>query len=388
MSSIKDRLIEKAARAHRPIMSAFELLPVCNLKCKMCYVRKSMEDVRKEGGIKDAKWWLSVAKDAADCGLLYPLLTGGEPFLHPEFKEILSGMLKMGLQVSINSNGTLIDRKWAEFLSKNCPTRINITLYGASEETYRNLCGDGGAFRRVREAVELLKEYGIPFKFNASITPDNVQDIEKMIAYAKEQDAPIQVATYMFPPIRRDSSMVGQNSRLSPDEAALARVLADYAQTNPDWFIAQAERYQRFVPLEEEPWKMGQTGEKGMRCRAGLCSLWVDWQGNFMNCGMYGSVKTNLEGKTFKEAWDEVVEQTANVRYAPDCLSCPNEPLCHPCIAMINNECGSHSGRPEYMCQMNASLAKYYDQFVREHYPDRISNIVITQDEFEDSCEI
>lgn len=388
MQSIKDRLLEKAARARMPIMSAFELLPACNLKCKMCYVRKSWDEVRKEGGLKDAKWWLSVAKEAADCGLLYPLLTGGEPFLHPEFAEILSGMLDMGLQVSINSNGTMINEKWAQFLSEHCPIRINITMYGASEETYKNLCGDGTAFLKMQDGVRLLKKYGIPFKFNASITPDNVHEIDKMIAYAKSQEAPIQVATYMFPPVRRDSAMIGQNERLSPDEAALARVTADYLQTNPEWFVAQAMRYTKFVPLEEKPWEQGKTGEKGMRCRAGLCSLWVDWQGNFTNCGMYGSVQTSLEGKTFKEAWDEVVEETANVRYSPDCLACPNEPLCHPCIAMLNNECGSHKGRPEYMCQMNQSLAKYYAEFVQEHYPEQKSNVVITQEQRVDSCEI
>lgn len=378
MQSIRDRLLEKAARSHLPIMSSFELLPVCNLNCKMCYVRKSMDDVRKEGGYKNAEWWLDVARDAADCGLLYPLLTGGEPFLHPEFEKILEGMLKMGLQVSINSNGTLIDRDWSMFLSKNCPTRINITLYGASEDTYQNLCGDGNAFYNVQKAVELLKEYKIPLKFNASITPDNVQDIEKMISYAKEQSVPIQVATYMFPPIRRDSTMIGRNARLSPDEAALARVTADYLQTNPNWFIAQATRFQSFVPLKQRPWEHGKLYDKGMHCRAGLCSLWVDWQGNFMNCGMYGSAKISLEGKSFKQAWDEVVAQTAKVRYSPDCLCCPNEPLCHPCIAMINNECGGHSGRPEYMCLMNQASAKYYQQFLEKYYINRESDIVIT----------
>lgn len=388
MPSIKDRLIEKAARAQLPIMSAFELLPVCNLNCKMCYVRKSMKDVREEGGLKSASWWLNVAQEAAACGLLYPLLTGGEPFLHPEFTEILEGMLKMGLQVSINSNGTMIDKEWAEFLHKNCPTRINITLYGASEETYRNLCGDGKAFYKVQQAVELLKEYKIPIKFNASITPDNVQDLEKMISYAKEQEIPIQAATYMFPPVRRDSSMIGKNERLSPEEAAKARVMADYLQTDPNWFLAQAARFQKFVPLEQRPWEQGEPYEKGMRCRAGLCSLWVDWQGNFTNCGMYGSVKTSLEGKTFKDAWDEVVKQTAEIRYSPDCLSCPNEPLCHPCIAMIQNECGAHMGRPEYLCRMNQASALYYKQFSDEKYTGKKSTINITQEDLGDSCEI
>ena len=387
MDSIRDRILEKASRGRIPVISAFELLPVCNLSCRMCYVRKSMAEVRAAGGLKDGKWWLDLARDAAECGLLYPLLTGGEPLLHPDFKEIYLGLLDLGMQVSINSNGTLIDREWAEFFGKYLPTRINITLYGASEESYRNLCGDGSAYRKVREAVALLKEYGVRIKFNASITPQNAHDVEALISYAKEQNVPIQVATYMFPPLRRDESLVGQNDRLAPEAAALARVTADYLQGDPEWFLAHAERYRRFVPLEDRPWEQGSTYEKGMRCRAGLCSIWVDWQGNLMNCGMYSSVKIMREGKPFREAWNEVVAQTAAVRYSPACLGCPNEHLCHPCIAMIQNECGHHYGRPEYMSQMHQAMAHYYDQFAREHYPNRTSKVVIVQDPM-DTCEL
>lgn len=387
MSKVQDRLYEKAARAHIPIMCSFELLPVCNLSCKMCYVRKSMDYVRSHGGLKDADWWLSLAREGAAHGLLYPLLTGGEPFLHPEFDRIYTGMLELGLQVSINTNGTLIDRQRAEFLSRYRPTRINLTLYGASEAAYERLCGSAAAFHKVRQAVALLKEYGIRLKFNASITPDNVADLPAMIAFAKEQDCPLQVATYMFPPLRRDSSMVGQNARLSPEDAALARVTADFLQNEPLWFAAQAMRYREFMPLEKTPWEMGVPVEEGMRCRAGLCSLWVDWQGNFSNCGMYPSVHVGFEGASFREQWDRVVRETAEVRYTAACFGCPNRPLCHPCIAMIHNECGSHEGRPEYMCRMNEALSRYYDQFLREHYPDILPPADIPQMSA-DICEI
>lgn len=387
MKTVQDRLYEKASYAHIPIMCAFELLPVCNLSCKMCYVRKSMDYVRSNGGLKNADWWLALAKDGAAHGLLYPLLTGGEPFLHPEFDRIYTGMLDMGLQVSINTNGTLIDRSRAEFLNRYRPTRINMTLYGASEATYERLCGNGKAFHKVHQAVELLKEFGIPLKFNASITPDNVADLPEMIAFAKAHDCPIQVATYMFPPLRRDSSMVGQNDRLSPEDAALARVTAEFLQNEPVWFVTQAARYREFRPLEQKPWEMGISSEEGMRCRAGLCSLWVDWQGNFSNCGMYPSVNVDHTEGTFREHWDRIVRETAEVRYHAACFSCPNRPLCHTCIAMIYNECGSHTGRPEYMCRMNEALSHYYGQFVREHYPDIIPNLSIPQAP-SDTCEI
>lgn len=376
MDKIRERLWEKAGKMKIPLTGAFELLPVCNLSCKMCYVRKDMKEVREKGGLINGKQWLEFAADAKKEGLLFPLLTGGEPFLHPDFQEILFGMQEMGMQVSINSNGTMIDEAMAEWLGKHCPVRINITLYGANEKTYENLCGNGDAFVRVHHAVELLKKNGVPIKFNTSITPENVEDLDDIIAYAKKVESPIQIATYMFPPIRRDSTMVGKNSRLAPEAAGYARVKADFLQNEPDWFRVQAKRFSQFVPIEKNPFTMNQNEQKmKMICRAGLCSFWIDWQGNLINCGMYASAKTSLKEKTFHSAWKELVEKTAEVRYAPACGTCLNQKLCHPCIAMVSNECGDINGRPEYLCQMNQAAARYYREFAEKYYPEEMKKI-------------
>ena len=208
------------------------------------------------------------------------------------------------------------------------------------------------------------RDAAIGRKFNTSITPENVNDLEAIIAYAKSVDSPIQVATYMFPPVRRDAGMVGQNHRLTPEEAALARVKADWLQNEPLWFLGQAERYRRFVPVTEEMLaKQAAAPAEEMHCRAGRCSFWVDWQGNIANCGMYPSVRFPLAGQSFAEAWKRVVEETNQVRYSPVCTNCPNYRLCHACIAMVYNECGDHSGRPDYLCRMNAAAARYYQEF-------------------------
>lgn len=387
MNTIRERLSAKAAHNKIPLISAFELLPVCNLNCKMCYVRKPMSEVHKAGGLKDAAWWLGIAKEAKECGLLYPLLTGGEPFLHPQFFEILEGMSNMGLQVSVNSNGTLIDRNVAKRLSQTPPLRINLTLYGASAKTYEALCGDASAYDRVLRAVEFLKEYHIPVKFNASITPDNVQDMETMIAYAQEQECPIQVATYMFPPIRRDHTQVGKNERLTPEKAAFAKVHSDYLQNSPEWFVAQSSRFQTFVPLETLSFGEKSETSMKMKCRAGVCSFWIDWQGNLTNCGMYGSANISIKDKNFEDAWKELTALTEQVKYQPVCAACPNESLCHPCIAMIHNECGNLNGRPEYMCQMNQALAKYYKEYTKKYYFN-ILKADIKQEQPKDICEL
>ncbi len=366
MANIRDRLWEKAGKEGFPLTAAFELLPVCNLSCKMCYVRKSMKEVQQEGGLKDGKWWLEKAKEASSYGLLFPLLTGGEPFLHPDFRQILTGMQDMGMQVSINSNATLIDRETAKWLGNHVPNRINITLYGASEKTYENLCGDGNAYKKVCDAVQWLKEYQVPVKFNTSITPQNVQDLEEMIRFAKKVESPIQAAYYMFPPVRRNQDMIGQNDRLTPEEAGLARVKADFLQGEPEWFVGMAKRFSYFVPLEKCNLQPDENVKMKMSCRAGHCSFWLDWQGNMRNCGMYSSVTLSTENRDFGEVWKELREQTHKVRYAPVCTVCPNQPLCHSCIAMVANECGDINGKPEYLCRMNQAAAKYYQEYLKK----------------------
>ncbi|MGM9681441.1 MAG: radical SAM protein [Eubacteriales bacterium] len=358
---IRDRLWEKAGRQGIPLAGSFELLPLCNLSCKMCYVRKSAAEVQAAGGLLNGDRWLALAREAADLGMLFPLLTGGEPFLHPDFRQILSGMLDMGMQVSVNTNATMIDAETAEWLSVHRPIRLNITLYGASGETYQRLCGSADAFEKVRNAVKYLKKYKLPVKFNTSITPYNADDLEAMMSYAKSVGSPIQVATYMFPPIRRNADMVGQNDRLTPEEAGRLRVKADFLQSDPDWFCGQAERFSHFLPLEEALNRQD-ISEEGMeiRCRAGRSSLWIDWQGDLLNCGMYGSVKFSLKDRKLSDVWQEMVEQTRQLRYSPACKNCANRILCHPCIAMVSNECGDRNGRPDYLCRMNESAAKYY----------------------------
>ena len=129
---ITEYLHAKAARQGIPLSGTFELTPLCNMNCRMCYVRMSREQQEAIRPLRTAAQWLELGRQAKEQGLLYLLLTGGEPFLRPDFREILAGLHQMGLLISINSNGTLIDESVVRWLKETPPVRINITLYGAS----------------------------------------------------------------------------------------------------------------------------------------------------------------------------------------------------------------------------------------------------------------
>ena len=107
----------------------------------MCYVRKSAREVCELGGLQPLEFWLKVAEQARDAGMLSPLLTGGETFLYPRIRELYQAMYQMGMEISINSNGSCITEETVAWLREMPPSRINITLYGGSNETYERLCG-------------------------------------------------------------------------------------------------------------------------------------------------------------------------------------------------------------------------------------------------------
>ena len=98
----------KGRKLGLPVSGSFELTARCNFNCPMCYVHLTQEQVDACGRELTASQWLEIAREARDRGMLYVLLTGGEPLMRKDFFEIYRGMKELGLVVSVNSNGSMI----------------------------------------------------------------------------------------------------------------------------------------------------------------------------------------------------------------------------------------------------------------------------------------
>ena len=354
-ATMTNYLHTKASRNGMPLSGTFELTPCCNMACKMCYVRKTKEEQEKIAPLRTAKEWLELGKTAREQGMLYLLLTGGEPFLRPDFQEILSGLHRMGLLISINSNGTLIDEETVEWLKETPPVRINITLYGASDETYARLCGNPKGFTQTARAIRLLKEAGIQVKINCSVTPYNVDDLEGIYAFAREEGLLVQATSYMFPPLRRDTSMVGQNDRFSPQEAAYQSACILALDLGEDEFLRRVSRDESLAfpqEIEEDCPEIDGEGD-GIRCRAGKCSFWITWDGRMLPCGMFpeGNAQ-NVFQIGFEKAWEQVHEEALAIRLPAKCSGCTLRDQCKACAAMVMTESGNFHTVPEYRCKM------------------------------------
>ena len=98
MARVSDYLYRKASVNKIPLNGCFELSPVCNFSCRMCYVRKTVSQIHQEGReIIGWKQWLALAEECYKEGTLYLLLTGGEPFFIHILKNCTSGSTRWDL---------------------------------------------------------------------------------------------------------------------------------------------------------------------------------------------------------------------------------------------------------------------------------------------------
>jgi len=236
------------------------------------------------------------------------------------------------------------------------PSRINLTLYGASDETYARLCGKKDGFTRAARAIELLQDAGIQVKINVSLTPHNADDLEGIYAFCKERGLLISATSYMFPPLRRDETCIGQNDRFSPEDAAYYSAKIESLLNGEEAFLKHAEEgnFAELATAADEDCGLDCTGEGDViRCRAGKCTGWVTWEGKLLACGMIPDDNApNVFDIGYMNAWKAVTAETDKIRLPAACRDCSVKNTCKACAAMVYTESGDFHTVPEYRCRM------------------------------------
>lgn len=354
-AQIRRALTLKCASAGVPVSGTFELTPRCNLTCKMCYVRMTPEEMGLIGRERTAKEWLWLAEAAKDAGMTFLLLTGGEPTLRKDFLEIYEGLAKMGISISINTNGTLFTPELKELFHRLPPAQINITLYGVSQEEYTELCGNPKAYDQVIDALDWLREEGILVHLNSTMIPGNIDRWEAFEEFAKDRELELRMTTYCFPPLRRGKCK--EFTRLTPEEAGELSVKDMLYRDGVETVRRRKENLQK--QLNSCKLDIGDP----IQCMAAKSQFWINWDGSMVPCGMLDIPKVNPFEDGFANAWTRLQEETDAIRLCPECASCPDKHTCMNCAAVVYTETGRFDGKPEYMCRMNQAYREALDKY-------------------------
>lgn len=276
--------------------------------------------------------WKKAIDEAADAGLMYALITGGEPLLHKNFEKIYLEIYSKGIISVLNTNGYLLDDAKIDFLKITPPSRINITLYGTDNKIYKDLCGVSNGFSQVEKNIKELKQEGFNLSLNMTFVKSNIMAMEDMVRFAQQNNLPVRPTTYIFP-----SSESETKERLPAEEAAKSAVKLYYLTHSEE----ELKKYAENVFLKHEAALKEKNAELlcGTTCRAGKSSYWIHSDGSLGFCGMKSTEnELNVFKTSFNSAWEQAVKSADEVKNFDACSNCEYRFVCKRCYAMLATE--------------------------------------------------
>jgi radical SAM protein with 4Fe4S-binding SPASM domain len=351
---IWDRMKERRA----PIAFDLEVTARCNNDCRHCYINLPAGDHDARSRELTLAEIERIAGEAVSLGAMWCLLTGGEPLLRDDFFEIYLALKRTGLLVSVFTNACLVSRKHVELFRRYPPRDIEVTMYGASEETYEKVTRRSGSFRAFVRGLDRLLSSGVKVRLKAMALRSNVHELEAIAGFCRRRTKDY----FRFDPLL--------HLRFDRDPVRNAEIEAE--RLSPDEIVAveRADK-ERFGALQKAcnelvlPEMAHAVCSHLFHCGAGMGSFSVSYDGRFRLCSSLWHPDTvyDLRQGTLAQAWKEHIPRVRDLRssrreFLERCRVCPIINLCLWCPAHSYLETGEMDTVVEYFCQVAHARAE------------------------------
>lgn len=353
--SLSRYLDEKAREKGVPICGQFELTPLCNFSCKMCYVHLEADQLNGRAILPIATW-KDFMHQAWEAGMMHVTLTGGECLTYPGFEELFLYLHSLGCDVSILTNGYLLNEERIEFFKKHEPAMVQITLYGWNDDVYERVTGKR-AFSTVAANIRKAIEAGLNVEL--VITPSIYlgDDVLETVRTARSFTRAFSINSGLFTP-REETGRSQQ--RDNPDADHFIRI---YKLLNE---LEGRETREIDANILPEPGGSSHECDQcGLLCGGGRSGFVVDWKGTLKPCNRLDMICADLLKTRFSEAWGCINRAANNWPRVPECEGCAYSKVCCTCAATMI-QYAEPGKRPAELCE----LTKYYVQHGVMHIPE------------------
>jgi radical SAM protein with 4Fe4S-binding SPASM domain len=326
--------------ARLPANGTIEVTRRCPLTCAHCYNNLPMSD----RGARERELTLAehcrLVDEIAEAGCLWLLYTGGEIFARKDFLDIYTYAKRRGLIITLFTNGTLVTPEIADYLAEWRPFNIEITLYGATRETYERLTGIKGSYARCLRGIELLRERGLPLKLKSVAVTINKHEMPLMEKFAEELGVEFKYDAMMSP--RVDCSQSPLAVRLRPEEI-VELDLSDPTRI-AEWRRIAAQ-FNGPMPVADEIYN----------CGGGVNSFAVDPEGKMSICVLSHFDTFDLREGSFREGWESFLSRVRHKKTTrlTKCTSCQMRSTCGMCPANGELENGDPESPVDFLCQVS-----------------------------------
>lgn len=282
----------------------------CNFACSHCYSREDTNDELSRDVL-----YSSIEK-VVKAGVFSINFGGGEPLLRPDLLEIAAFSSNLGLRVSMNSNGWLIDREKAAALKKAGFTKVGISIDSHLPDVHDRFRGVPGSHARAIAALEHLKSAGITTSVSTVICRINSSNIDDLVALSLEHGVG-QLNFHNF-----KCSGLGMSNKdeldLTPEE---------WKTFYRDAITAKRSVKNLDISLDDPIIALLDARDAGSLVKGSVCgklSLNIKANGDMTPCGFIPIVIGNIVSDDLQQVWKDssVLDKMRNKQPTGKCSGC------------------------------------------------------------------
>lgn len=286
----------------------------CNIRCKMCFFWKELDD-KNQMSLETFKKLIDQAKATRPC----VILTGGEPFAHPNIIEMVAYAKENGLPVQIFTNGTIVKPAMADKLVELGLDYINFTLLG-DEKSHVEVAQASSSYIRFVENLEYFaaNRGNTRVLMNFTITPESVGDMGHAIELANKYHLDgirYQHYNFVLPgDCEMQEKMMKQSFGIDniANDIENGESVAPMADKIVD-FIDSIDSLENSVPIGWAPtltedeirnWYSDEDFETYRKCMFPWRGMLVDTKGKLMPCNKIYMELGDVEKDDLFEVWN------------------------------------------------------------------------------------
>jgi heme b synthase len=326
---------------------AWEVTRSCNLSCVHC--RASSEPGPYAGELNTGKA-IELIDQIKQVGNPVVILTGGEPLLRNDVFSLAAYGTKKGLRMVMGSNGTLITRDVASRISDSGIKRVSISLDGATSESHDSFRQVKGAFDMALKGIRNLKEHGVEFQINTTITRYNLSEAEAVLDLSVRLGAAAH-HVFLLVPTGRGKEILSQGLSAQEYEETLRGFYERKSSVSLEFKATCAPQYYRIMTQESQV-----KGERKARtnhgldaitrgCLAGISYCFISHEGIVQPCGYLEMNAGDLRKATLRDIWSNssiFLNLRDFSKYKGKCGRCEYIAVCGGCRARAYEATGDY----------------------------------------------
>lgn len=162
---------------HIPPFLIASITSQCNLQCSGCYARaKECAGTALSEDMTTSEW-RRIFQEAADIGVSFILIAGGEPLMRRDVLLSLAASFP-GMVFPTFTNATLVDESCLQFFDAHRNVIPIPSIEGSGEETDRRR--GAGISRKVLAALEEFQSRGLLYGVSLTVTAENFREVTSL----------------------------------------------------------------------------------------------------------------------------------------------------------------------------------------------------------------